>query len=99
MKVECFGKEASDFLKNLLTGKEVKLESDPSQADRDKYSRLLRYVYLDDGTFVNKKIVEDGFGYEYTYNLPYKFQKEFKEAQKQAEVGKMGLWADGICGR
>jgi micrococcal nuclease len=42
-------------------------------------------------------IIESGFGYEYTYNTPYKFQKEFKDAQKRAEINKVGLWADGVC--
>lgn len=95
-KVECFGKEASDFLKKNLYSKKVHLVSDESQGDFDKYKRLLRYVYLDD-ILINKVIIEQGYGYEYTYRLPYKFQKEFKEAQKEAEKNKLGLWADGVC--
>jgi micrococcal nuclease len=95
-KVECFGKEASAFSKKMLSDKNVILEQDDSQSDKDKYGRLLRYVYLD-GVLVNKMIIENGFGYEYTYNTPYKFQKEFKDAQKRAEINKVGLWADGVC--
>ena len=75
----------------------VELEADNSQDDKDKYDRLLRYVYLTDGTLINKKLIEDGFGFEYTYQIPYKFQTEFKAAQKQAEEKKIGLWADGAC--
>lgn len=95
-KVECFGKEASVFLKNILSDKKVILKNDQSQNDKDKYGRLLRYVYLDD-ILINKMIIEKGFGYEYTYKFPYKFQKEFKDAQKFAEENKLGLWADGVC--
>lgn len=95
--VQCFGKEASGKAKELMENKRVRLEADTTQTDRDKYNRLLRYVYLEDGTLINKKLIEEGFGFEYTYQIPYKFQAEFKEAQKIAEERKMGMWADGVC--
>jgi len=95
--VMCFGKEASVMMKRLVEEKNVILEIDSTQDNRDKYNRLLRYVYLEDGTLVNKKIIEDGFGFEYTYDISYKYQTEFKEAQKLAETNKVGLWADGAC--
>src|SRR3989339_635810 len=95
--VECFGKEASDKAKEILTGKEVRIEKDPGQGDYDKYNRLLTYVFLEDGTNFNKYMIEQGLGYEYTYNLPYKYQKEFKTAQEQAKSQKRGLWADNAC--
>ena len=95
--VQCFGKEATEKAIELMENKKVRLESDETQDDKDKYGRLLRYVYLNDGTLVNKKLIEDGFGFEYTYKIPYKFQFEFKEAQKLAEEKKMGLWNENIC--
>jgi len=95
--VECFGKEASDKAKELLTGKKVRIEKDPSQGDRDKYQRLLAYVYREDGLFINKYMVENGYAYEYTYNTPYKYQSEFKAAQTSAQSSKKGLWAPGVC--
>lgn len=95
--VQCFGKEASAFTKKLLSDQSVILESDPTQQDRDKYKRLLRYVYLPDGTLVNKKIIADGYGFEYTYRIPYKFRDEFKEAQSEARSLGRGLWAEGAC--
>lgn len=49
--VECFGKEASDKAKALLSNTNVSLEADPTQGERDKYGRLLRYVFMEDGTF------------------------------------------------
>lgn len=49
-EVKCYGREASDRAKAMLNGKSVYLESDPTQGERDKYNRLLRYVYLEDGT-------------------------------------------------
>lgn len=96
-KVECFGKEASLAATKLLENKNVYLEKDPSQSDIDKYGRLLRYVLLEDGTNFSKYMLENGFGHEYTYDTPYKYQSEFKAAQKSAEAQKTGLWAEGAC--
>lgn len=95
-EVECFGQEASDYLKGLLTRKKVKIEADPSQSDRDKYDRLLRYVYLD-GEDVGYKIISNGYGYEYTYNTPYVKQEIYKNAQDAADKNRIGLWAENAC--
>ncbi len=95
--VECFGKEASDKAKSILEGKKIRLEADPGQGERDKYDRLLRYIFLEDETDFGKIMIEDGFAYEYTYNTPYKYQAEYKEAEKSARENKRGLWADGVC--
>lgn len=90
--VECFGKEATARATQLMKGKAVTLESDPSQDNVDKYGRLLRYVFLTDGTNVNYQMVKEGFAQEYTYNLPYKYQSSFKSAQEEAKRLKLGLW-------
>lgn len=95
--VQCFGIEASNKAKGLLTGQEVSLEDDPTQDNLDKYDRLLRYVFLKDGTFFNKLMITEGYAHEYTYDTPYKYQQEFKDAEKQASESKVGLWADNAC--
>jgi len=95
--VECFGIEASNKAKELLSGKFVKLEIDDRQQNIDRYGRLLRYVYLEDGTNFNKEMVELGFANEYTYQTSYKYQGEFKEAEADAKINKRGLWADNAC--
>ena len=95
--VECFGKEASEKAKSILLGKKVYLERDPTQGDTDKYGRLLRYVFLEDGADFGLLMIKQGYAYEYTYNIPYKYQNEYKQAQKQAEEAKIGLWADEAC--
>lgn len=95
--VECFGKEASAFLKRYLTGKSIVLESDPSQDDKDIYGRLLRYVFLSDGTNVDLLLIRSGYGREYTFkNQHFIFEKEFIEAENHARSEKKGLW--GKCG-
>ena len=97
--VQCFGKEASNKAKEVLSGKMVRLEMDPSQDTLDKYGRTLAYVFLPDDTLFNKYMIAEGYGHEYTYDLPYKYQSEFKAAERQARETKKGLWADGVCGK
>ena len=95
--VECFGIEASNKAKEILSGKNIRLEADNIVSERDKYGRLLRYIFLEDGTNFNKMMISEGYAYEYTYDLPYKYQDEFKQAEKDAREAKKGLWADGVC--
>lgn len=95
--VQCFGEEASAFTKSILENQVVRLESDSSQGDRDKFGRLLRYVYHGD-TLINKKIIIAGYGHEYTYHVPYMYQEEFREAEILARKSQRGLWAKGVCG-
>lgn len=95
--VQCFGKEASNKGKELLTGKKVRLEKDATQGDKDKYGRTLAYIYTESGIFYNKYMIEQGYAHEYTYNTAYKYQSEFKQAQKTAEANKAGLWSPSTC--
>jgi micrococcal nuclease len=95
--VQCFGLEASNKAKDILSGKKISLENDPTQGDRDKYERLLRYVFLEDGTNFNLYMIKEGYAYEYTYNTPYKYQTEFKGAQKSAQENQKGLWSSNTC--
>ena len=100
--VQCFGREASEKAKQLLSGTSVRIETDPSQGELDKYGRLLAYVYAPtsskpEGILVNEYMIREGYGHEYTYNLPYKYQAQFNEAEGLAREEKKGLWADGAC--
>ncbi|MCU0660398.1 MAG: thermonuclease family protein [Candidatus Pacebacteria bacterium] len=94
--VECFGTEASQKATSLLLGKKVSLVSDSSQGEKDKYDRLLRYVFLEDGTNFNLQMIKEGYAYEYTYGTPYAYQAAFKEAQQQAKDASAGLWG-AVC--
>jgi micrococcal nuclease len=95
--VECFGKEASAKAHEFLENKKVYLEADKTQDNRDKYGRLLRYIRREDGLFYNLEIIKLGYAYEYTYQIPYKYQTDFKAAQVYAKENKLGLWADNAC--
>ena len=91
---QCFGKEASDQTKALLTDKMVQLKLNPKREEKDKYGRYLAYVYVGD-IFVNKTLIENGYAREYTYGKGYMFQKEFRVAEKVAKDLGNGLW--GAC--
>lgn len=95
--VQCFGKEASNKAKELLVGTKVRLEKDSTQGELDKYGRTLAYIYREDGLFYNKYMIEQGYAHEYTYNTPYKYQAEFKAAQKSAQENLRGLWSPTTC--
>ncbi len=92
--VECFGKEASNKNKELVEGKEIKLEKDVSETD--KYDRLLRYVYVGD-LFINDYLVRNGYAYSSSYPPDIKFQEQFRKAEEEAKNNKRGLWADNVC--
>lgn len=90
---ECFGPEASGYAKKLLDKKEVYLIPDSNGQDRDKYNRLLRYVFLANGLFVNAEILKNGFAYNYIYE-PFEFMKQFDFWEKKAKESKIGLWGE-----
>lgn len=93
--VECFGKEASAFNKELVEGKTVFLKRDIS--DTDKYGRLLRFVYLENGTFVNEILVQEGYALVSTYPPDVSKQDIFRTAEQKAREGKKGLWNETTC--
>ena len=93
--IQKLGREASDFVKNLVEGKKVILKTDRYSDKRDRYNRLLRYVYLEDGTCINAKIIESGYANAYTL---FKFEKadEFLKLEKEARMNNRGLWKEGL---
>ncbi len=90
--VQCFGEIAAAHTKSLLEGKNVRLEPDPADSDRDKYHRLLRYVYLPDGTLVNADLIRDGYAFAYTI-FPFTKLDEFRTLEADARNNNRGLWA------
>ena len=90
--VQCFGEVAAAHTKALLEGKDVRLEPDPTDSDRDKYHRLLRYIYLPDGTLVNAELVRDGYAFAYVI-FPLTKLDEFRALETDARTHNRGLWA------
>ncbi len=92
LKDDYFGPEAARYTKQLLENQSVFLIPDPMQSNRDKYNRLLRYVFLEDGTLVNAKLVAEGYAYNYIYE-PFQFMKQFDYLEKQAKEKQLGIWS------
>ena len=90
--VQCFGQAASAHTKQVMNGISVRLEPDPEDTDRDKYHRLLRYVYLPDGTLYNAALIHDGYGFAYVV-FPYTKMDEFRALETDARTHNRGLWA------
>jgi micrococcal nuclease len=91
--VQCFGPEASKFTARLLPpGTPLHLERDVEA--RDKYDRLLAYVYrADDGQFVNLHIVRQGYARLLTFPPNVAHVDGFVAAARAAERDDIGLWA------
>lgn len=90
--VECFGQAASDYTHKQLNDRKVRLEADPINQNRDRYDRLLRYVYLEDGTLYNAKLIEEGYGFALTA-FPFTKVDQFVQSERQAREQNKGLWA------
>ncbi len=91
--IECFGPEATGFTKSLLAvGAPLYIERDV--VGRDDYGRLLGYVYrVDDGLFVNREIVAQGYANVLTISPNVAFAEQFVDAAREAEAADRGLWS------
>ncbi len=90
LTIRQLGERAYRFTKDLVEGQRVRLEFDVERFD--KYKRILAYVYLADGTFVNAKIVEQGYASLMTYPPNVKYADLFSKLYRQARENKRGLW-------
>lgn len=88
-KVQCFGWQAKEENKKLVEGKEIIATRDVS--DKDKYGRLLRYVYIGD-VFINDYLVRNGFASISTFPPDVKYAEQFKQAEEEARINNRGLW-------
>jgi micrococcal nuclease len=93
--VQCYGREAAAHTKEVISkfGK-VRLQADPLDTNRDVYGRLLRYIYLPDGTLLNEELIKDGYGFAYL-DFPFSKKAEFAAAGQTAQTAKAGVW--GAC--
>jgi endonuclease YncB( thermonuclease family) len=89
--VQCYGTAAAAFTKNTIGSQQVRLESDPDSTNRDRYNRLLRYVYLPDGRLLEAEIIKNGYGFAYT-QFPFTKSADFTTYQEEARTAVKGLW-------
>ena len=96
--VQCFGKEASLFMKHLVEGKRVFMVEDPQADDRDKYGRLLRGLVMEDGTDVNATLVASGYASAYlSFPLNKARKVQLSRLQEEAKREQRGLWSPATC--
>lgn len=84
------GKEVAAYVAGLLQGAQVRLELDVQH--RDRYGRILAYVYLPDGTFLNAHLVEKGYAVLMTMPPNVRYADTFYQLQVQARAAGRGLW-------
>lgn len=96
--VECMGVEASEKMKELVLGKNVILQHDITQQKKDRYGRLLRFVFLEDGTDVGLEMIKLGFAVSTPYGAsPHEYLDIYEAAQKTAKRQNLGLWNKENC--
>jgi micrococcal nuclease len=97
--IECFALRASAEAERLLSaGAAIRLESDRTQAKRDRYGRLLAHVWLADGTLYAERMIRGGFGIHYIYGgVPSIHAARLAAAEDAARAALHGLWSSGTC--
>lgn len=90
-KAQAYGNQAKAHLKALIEKKDVTLKSG-GEDEYDRFGRRLAYVYLPDGTFVNLRMVEDGFAEAYR-KFPFEYKNDFIKSEGKAQTAKKGMWS------
>jgi micrococcal nuclease len=89
--VEPFGPEATEFTKNHVEGKTVRLE--PEKRQKDRYGRELAFVYLD-GWFLNEELIRAGLARaELGYSFAKAMKEKFRAAEAEAKAARRGIWS------
>ena len=88
--------EARKYLESLILNKKIALEKDISETDQ--YNRLLRYIYLENGSFINELVVKQGYAKAYPYNPDVTLCSIIQEAENYAKNNKLGIWNDKVGG-
>jgi len=89
-KAEPFGDEAREFNRRLVYLKKVRLEFDIEKYDQ--YGRLLAYIFLSDGTFINNAIITAGYAYCLPKKPNVKYEELFLKSQQNAMLSNKGIW-------
>jgi micrococcal nuclease len=93
---ECFSEESTVALASLLSDQVITMTADVS--DRDQYGRLLRYLWLDRGVFVNEIMVRGGYAQARDYPPDSLYAADIAAAQEIAQADAIGIWAKDACG-
>jgi micrococcal nuclease len=94
--VECFGPEASAFAKSLLApGTAVRYRVGAEA--RDRYGRLLAYVWLPDGRLFNELLARRGYATTLTIAPNDQLAPRFRAAETAARRAHQGMWGRPGC--
>lgn len=89
--VQCYGPDAAAYTKQRIGNTKVRLVSDSLTTDRDRYNRLLRYVVLEDGTYLNQELINKGYAFAYAF--PFANLRKYANTMEDARNAHRGLWA------
>lgn len=92
-KNEEYGQEALEFVESkVVPGQKIYLEYDEQKYD--PYDRLLAYIYLEDGSMLNKLLLENGLAKMIVFKPNNKYENEFRLIEEQAKKRKVGIWSE-----
>ena len=89
-KAEPYGYKARSFNKTVVLSQKIRLEFDRERHDR--FGRLLAYVFLPDGSFLNERLLENGLAFFLYRNPNVKYDKLLMKAQQRAMKARKGMW-------
>ncbi len=91
-QAEHYGEESKEFLRQLIEGKQIRLEGEASQLEYDQYGRRLAYIFSEDKVFINRELVRLGY-VQAVRHFPYKYKEEFLLLENEAKGKFWGMWA------
>jgi micrococcal nuclease len=90
-QAEYYGKEASEFSRQRLSGEKVYMFSDVG--DKDRYGRLLRYIFIDqEPVMFNEILLIEGYANVMTVPPNVRFAEKFVTLEREARENQKGLW-------
>ena len=92
---ECYGREASAYAKRQIEGRRVRYTI--GRDDRDRYGRLLVYLWLQDGRSFNAMLVGRGYAQPLTIQPNSDYAEQFTRLARRARERSVGLWARESC--
>ncbi len=90
---QCFAREAADAMTSLVGARPVRLDSDPTQGNRDKHGRLLRHVVLPDGRLAANVLIAEGYGRVYTKASAQRHHAQYQASEAKARAARLGVWS------
>jgi micrococcal nuclease len=88
----CFAVKATERARQLALGKPVVLKGDRTQDTRDRYGRLLAYVWIPGGKDLGYQLLQGGFGGVYVFRTPFERLSAYRRAETAAKRAGAGRW-------